>query len=307
MAMSAEIVLGPVLFNWSPEVWRDFHFRIADEAPVDCVHLGEVVCAKRAPFVAPYADDVLARLEAAGKEVVLSTLALVGGAREAAAMAELIDGADMLIEANDLGLADLLGGRAHAIGPFVNVYNEHALAVLAARGALRVCLPPELPQESLAAIALGAPPDVALEVLAFGRIPLAISARCFHARVHGLHKDACRFVCGNDPDGLATQTIDGQIFVAVNGVQTLSSVYGNLVGELASLRAMGIERFRLSPHTCDMVGVAEIFRAVAEERIDAQEANARLAGLLPGHEFANGFFHAMPGHLHRQAAALADT
>jgi len=40
--------LGPCLFNWKPEKLRDFYFRIADEADVDCVHLGEVVCFKRA-------------------------------------------------------------------------------------------------------------------------------------------------------------------------------------------------------------------------------------------------------------------
>ena len=52
--MSA-LTLGPLLYNWKPEVRRDFYFRIADEAPVDCVYLGEVVCAKREPF---FADDL---------------------------------------------------------------------------------------------------------------------------------------------------------------------------------------------------------------------------------------------------------
>ena len=32
---ASELTLGPVLFNWEPERWRDFYFRIADEAPVD--------------------------------------------------------------------------------------------------------------------------------------------------------------------------------------------------------------------------------------------------------------------------------
>ena len=40
--MSA-LTLGPLLFNWKLERRRDFYFRVADEAPVDCVYLGEVV------------------------------------------------------------------------------------------------------------------------------------------------------------------------------------------------------------------------------------------------------------------------
>ena len=41
-----QLTLGPVLYNWQPERWRDFYFRIADEAPVDRVAVGEVVCSK---------------------------------------------------------------------------------------------------------------------------------------------------------------------------------------------------------------------------------------------------------------------
>ena len=39
-----ELTLGPNLFNWAPEQWRDFYFRIADEAPVETVYLGETIC-----------------------------------------------------------------------------------------------------------------------------------------------------------------------------------------------------------------------------------------------------------------------
>ncbi len=39
-AAKASLTLGPVLFNWPAETWRDFYFRIADEAPVDIVYLG---------------------------------------------------------------------------------------------------------------------------------------------------------------------------------------------------------------------------------------------------------------------------
>ena len=74
--MSA-LTLGPILFNWKPEKRRDFYFRIADEAPIDCVYLGEVVCSKREPFFVDDLPAIAERLRAAGKQVALSTLALV--------------------------------------------------------------------------------------------------------------------------------------------------------------------------------------------------------------------------------------
>ncbi len=80
--MSGALTLGPLLYHWKGEVWRDFYFRIADEAPVECVHLGEIVCAKRAPLIEPHTPAVLARLKAAGKEVVLSSPIMVAEPRD---------------------------------------------------------------------------------------------------------------------------------------------------------------------------------------------------------------------------------
>jgi hypothetical protein len=57
-----------------PRRWRDFYFRIADEAPVDAVYFGEVVCSKRAPLTEAHLQDAAERLRAADKQVVLSTL-----------------------------------------------------------------------------------------------------------------------------------------------------------------------------------------------------------------------------------------
>ena len=41
------LTLGPLQFNWSAEAFYDFYARIADEAPVDKVVIGELVCSKR--------------------------------------------------------------------------------------------------------------------------------------------------------------------------------------------------------------------------------------------------------------------
>ena len=144
-----QLSLGPVLYNWAPERWRDFYFRIADEAPVDVVSVGEIVCSKRSPFFADHIPAVVERLQSAGKEVLLGSLILVSLRRERRQTEELASAEGALVEVNDLTCLRTLAGRAHAIGPFVNIYNEASAAFHDAHGARRICLPPELPLASL--------------------------------------------------------------------------------------------------------------------------------------------------------------
>ncbi|MEP0322103.1 ubiquinone anaerobic biosynthesis protein UbiV [Bauldia litoralis] len=289
-----QLTLGPVLFNWQPSLWRDFYFRIADEAPVDCVAIGEVVCSKRWPFFADLVPEVIERLSRGGKKVLLSSLALVTLDRERRVMGELASRPDIMVEANDISCIAGLGDRPHAIGPFVNVYNEATAAYFAGGGADRICLPPELPLSSVAVIA-AAVPDVAVEILAFGRVPLSISARCYHARLRGLSKDNCRFVCDQDPDGLVVDTLDGEHFLAINGVQTLSYACVGLIGELDRLTASGVASCRLSPQSCDMVAVARAFRDVLDGRLDAAEGKASLNAIFRDAPLINGFLNGQPG------------
>jgi collagenase-like PrtC family protease len=294
---TSEVTLGPILFNWAPETWRDFYFRIADEAPIAIVYLGEIICSKRAPLFEPQLEAVVTRLQAAGKIVVFSTLTEVMSKLDRKLVGSVCEDDAFMIEANDASALAALRGRPHHIGPFINVYNERAAAVLARSGARNVCLPPEMPGDAVGAICAEATElGVAIEVQVFGRLPLALSARCYHARAHGRTKDTCQFVCENDPDGMSLRTLDGKPFLAVNGIQTLSHDYLNLIEELADLQAMGVRRFRLSPHSCDMVEVAAIFRSALDGQVDTQEAEARLAALRLDAPFSNGFFHRKPGH-----------
>ena len=296
-ANQSELTLGPVLFNWQPERWRDFYFRIADEAPVTAVYLGEVVCFKRAPLFDDYLDAVAARLAAAGKTVVRSTLAEVMSKQERQLVEDVCAEETAPVEANDGSALLRLRGRPHCVGPFINVYNERTLAVLAGNGARNVCLPPEMPAGAIRALAgEAAKLGVMTEVQVFGRIGLALSARCYHARAHGRSKDSCQFICNVDPDGMALRTLEDKPFLTVNGIQTLSHDYLNLIGELAELQDMGVTRFRLSPHSCEMVAVANVFRGVLDRRIDAAEAGARLDALKIEAPFSNGFYHGEPGY-----------
>ncbi|WP_177234526.1 ubiquinone anaerobic biosynthesis protein UbiV [Bradyrhizobium sp. cf659] len=289
-----QLSLGPVLYNWAPERWRDFYFRIADEAPVDVVSVGEIVCSKRSPFFTEHLPVVIERLQQAGKQVLLGSLILVSLRRERRQTEELCAAGDALVEVNDLTCLRSITGRPHAIGPYVNIYNETSAAFHVRQGAARICLPPELPISSAAVIA-AALPEAVIEIFAFGRVPLAIAARCYHARLHKLSKDNCRFVCEKDPDGLALKTLDQQDFLTVNGVQTLSHACTNLIADIGALREAGIGSLRLSPQDCDMVEVAKAFRDVLDGRRSAENGGGRLSELYPGVAFANGFLRGQPG------------
>ena len=299
MALTAskksEITLGSVLFNWPAERWRDFYFRIADEAPVSTVYVGEVVCSKRAPLFAPFMPEVVDRLKAGGKTVVLSTLSEVASDKDRQLIESVCAATDHLVEANDASALYALKGRPHHVGPFLNVYNEGTAAFLVRGGARNVCLPPEMPATAIRNLSTQIRhPDITVEVFAFGRVPLALSARCYHARAHGRTKDSCQFVCEDDADGFALNTLEGQPFLAVNGIQTLSYEYLSLAAEVADLRAMGVSRFRLSPHSCDMVAVASIFRRLADGALSGGEATAMLRASI-AERLCNGFYHGKPG------------
>ena len=297
---SLKITLGPVPYLWDGEAWRDFYFRIADCAWIDAVTLGEVVCSKRLHFTQPFIESVFARLADAGKEVALASMALVTLERESMLTRRLVEASNWPVEANDLSALGLLAGRPHLVGPFVNVYNGATARMLAARGATRICLGPELPLASVTDIIRGAP-DTDFEVFAFGRLPLAISARCAHARAKGHGKDNCHFVCQDDPDGLAVDTLDGQSFLTLNGVQTMSHTCQVLLAELPALRRAGVTHIRLSPQHCNMADVAEVFARVRDEEMAAAEGEARLRVIYPGVPFSNGFHHGATG-----AAWIAD-
>jgi O2-independent ubiquinone biosynthesis protein UbiV len=221
----------------------------------------------------------------------VSSLALVTLERERKRTAELATVSEWLVEANDISCISHLAGRPHAIGPFVNVYNEGTAQWFAAQGAQRICLPPELPLQSIAAIA-GAASHAEIEVFAFGRAPLAISARCYHARLHKLTKDNCRFVCAADPDGLPVDTLDEERFLVLNGVQTLAHACTNLILDLDDLVQANVASLRLSPQQCDMVAVVRMFRDVLDGSMPPERGFRELAAIYPNVPTTNNFLRA---------------
>lgn len=292
-SMRTNLTLGPVPYLWEGEKWRDFYFAVADESPVDSVCIGEVVCSKRVHFIEPYFDQVIDRLQRSGKKVRLAGLALVTLERERQMQARLLE-RGLPVEASDLSTLWQLKNKSHHVGPLINTYNASTAQVYAVAGAQSICLPHELPATSIKSI-VQSQPGTMIEVFAFGRTSLAISARCAHARSKGKTKDNCQFVCGDDPDGLLLQTLDRQSFLTLNGVQTMSLHCHVLARELEALQSWGISSFRLSPQDCDMVSVSRVYRELIDKQIEpdhALEALAQCYGTVP---FCNGFYHGRKG------------
>ena len=71
-----KLALGPVLYYWPKEKLLDFYDQIS-AASLDIVYLGETVCSKRHALNTADWLALAERLSATGKEVVLSTMALL--------------------------------------------------------------------------------------------------------------------------------------------------------------------------------------------------------------------------------------
>jgi O2-independent ubiquinone biosynthesis protein UbiV len=290
-----QLTVGPNQFFWKPEDWSECYTALA-AAPVERVVLGELVCSKRLPFYQNRIPAAIEMLRAAGKDVVVTSLALITLKRERKLCAELVE-AGVEIEINDLSmLAYLPKETPFSVGPLVNVYSEGTLAWLAARGATSICLPPELPLEPVRTLArLGRDLGVAIEVWGHGRVPLAISGRCYHARLHGRTKDNCQFACEDDPDGLDVATLEGQRFLAMNGVQTLSDSFACTDHQIELLQEAGVSRLRLSPQTGDFVAICALYRARIDGKADRGTVAAALRLFHPDLRLSDGFLTGASG------------
>ena len=114
-------------------------------------------------------------------------------------------------------------------GPTLNIFNPTTLQLMIDSGATRWAVAPEMSGAALAEVRAALARPIETEVFAYGRLPLAHSARCFTARHFNLQKDTCEFRCLSIMDGITLRTREGAPFLTLNGVQTRMSDKSNLL------------------------------------------------------------------------------
>lgn len=284
-----KLSLGPLQYFWPRERALAF-YREAVRWPLDIIYLGETVCSKRRELGTGDWIDLAGELAQSGKQIVLSSLALIEAESELGVLKRLIEDGDCWIEANDLSAVQLCRERRvpFVAGPALNVYNHHALKLLIDDG-LRRWVPgveqgQVLIRELRDALLADGGTMPELEAIAWGRLPLAYSARCFTARAHDVPKDQCGFRCIDYPDGLPLATREGEPFLHINGIQIQSNEVTDLGPELPQLRELGVDVLRLYPQHEGMAAVVTRFDAARRESAPPQRIGAR-----------NGYWHGEPG------------
>lgn len=295
------LALGPLLYYWPRERTLGFYAAVA-AAPVDIVYLGEVVCSRRHELRLSDWLGIAEQLAAAGKQVVLSTQALLESESDLKTLRRIAANGRFLVEANDMGAVSLLAGAPFVASPHLNVFNPRTLAFLATLGATRWVVPLEMSGTTLAAMQRELPAGMEIELFGYGRLPLAFSARCFTARHHNLQKDSCEFRCIEYPDGLDLNTREGQPFLVFNGIQTQSAQVQNLVHEFDALAQTGVDVLRISPQAAHTFEIVALFRQCLEGSIGADQAAQQMQRLMPGRA-CNGYWHGRPGF---EQVAIAD-
>jgi collagenase-like PrtC family protease len=234
------------------------------------------------------------QVAAAGKQAVISTLALIESDGELKTLRRICADDRFLIEANDLAALEFLEGRPFVAGPSINLYNQRTLAFLAARGLTRWVLPVELGRDTATDLLAARADGVECELFAFGRLPLAYSARCFTAYNRNLPKDDCQFCCIDYPDGLLVATQDGEPFLALNGIQTQSAGTHNLLPSLEEVTRLGVDLLRISPQSQNTARVIEVFDACLKGNMDQATGLSRLRDWIPS-SLCDGYWTGQAG------------
>ncbi|WP_394200226.1 U32 family peptidase [Shewanella waksmanii] len=286
MQNTLKISLGPLLYCWSKEKVTEFYQHVA-ESNIPLVYLGEAVCSRRREM--KFADyfAIAQQLRDSGKQVVLSTLALIEAPSEFTELSKHIDNGEFAIEANDMGAVSVAKslGLPFICGPTINNYNLATLNKLATWGMQRFVMPVELSKHWLAHILANRQQQhFEAEVFGHGYLPLAHSARCFTARQLGRQKDGCQIACIKHSKGLLAQTQENQPLLRINGIQTQSAQAIDLTDQLQSMQTMGVDYFRVSPSSLRCIELAQ--RLINAETVIERSDNQT---------HCDGYWHGKPG------------
>ncbi|MBT4836287.1 MAG: U32 family peptidase [Methylococcales bacterium] len=295
MTTAIKISLGPVLYYWEKSMFFDFYQKVKN-LPVDVVYLGETVCSKRRALKLEEWLKIAEELTEAGKQVVLSTLTLIEAEAELKTLKRLCQQNNFMVEANDMAAVQLLSNKKPFVaGSAINIYNPKTLSFLMKNGMKRWVFPVELSKQTISECIAGVTDELELEVLGYGRIPLAYSARCFTARAHNVPKDDCQFLCLDDIHGKNLATQEDRSFLTINGIQTQSAQVLNLIDEIPSMIELGVDYFRISPDYKNITSVVDVVHQCIQQSCNqTNEQFDHLKQTAP-HGFCNGFWKSQAG------------
>ncbi|HCH00690.1 MAG TPA: U32 family peptidase [Vibrio sp.] len=291
-AKNLQYSLGPILYFW-PKADVESFYQQAKNSQADIIYLGEAVCSKRREMKPAQWFEIAKDLAQSGKQVVLSTMALLEAPSEVNVMKKYINNGDFAIEANDVSGIQLAyeAKVPFVVGAAVNTYNAHTLKVFAKQGMIRWCMPVELSRDWLRNTLeqcdeIGIRDQFEVEVFSYGYLPLAYSARCFTARAEDKAKDDCETCCIKYPTGIQVSSQEGQEVFNLNGIQTQSGYCYNLGNDLQSMQGL-VDVVRLSPLGTETLTTLSDFKANEDNQkriiTDSKQCNGywhQLAGLV---------------------------
>lgn len=258
--------LGPVLYYW-PKTETEAFYHAAKESEADIIYMGETVCTKRREMKVPNWLELAKEIAKSGKQVVLSTLALLEAPSELNDLRQLVNNGDFLVEANDLAAINIAQENKlpFVTGPAINCYNALTLKLLQKQGMVRWCMPVELSRDWLSNVltqfeSLKIEKNFEVEVFSYGYLPLAYSARCFTARSEDRPKDKCETCCIKYPVGREVFSQERQKVFVLNGIQTQSGYCYNLGNNLKEMKGL-VDIVRISPLGLETLDIVKQFKA----------------------------------------------
>ncbi|MDR0806869.1 MAG: U32 family peptidase [Enterobacteriaceae bacterium] len=283
--------LGALLYCWrKTDIEAFYHAAMTSDA--DIIYLGEAVCSKRREMKVNDWLTLAKTLVQSGKQVVLSTLALIESPSELTELKRYVENGEFLIEANDLAAVNMAAERhlPYVAGSALNCYNAYTLRSLLKQGMMRWCMPVELSRDWLVNLLnqceeLGIRRQFEVEIFSYGYLPLAYSARCFTARSENRAKDDCETCCINYPTGRNVISQENQQVFVLNGIQTQSGYCYNLGNNLKEMDGL-VDIVRLSPQGFNTLDILHQFR-------NNEHGTAPLT--LENHADCNGYWKRVAG------------